>query len=491
MAYKYLNYDGVAYLWEKIKNALSGKVDKETGKGLSSNDYTSTEKTKLANIASGAQVNVLEGVQVNGSSLTPTNKIVNVTVPTKTSDITNDSGFITIDDVPEGAAASSTTPKMDGTAAVGTETAFARGDHRHPTDTSRAPLASPTFTGTPKAPTAAAGTDDTQIATTEFVQNAIDALDTGVSDVKIGTTSIVTNGVATIPNASTSSAGLMTSAEKTKLANIAAGAEVNVQSDWEATSGDALILNKPSIPSKTSDLTNDSDFVSDASYVHTDSNFTAEEKTKLAGITAGATVDDHKWNDVALSKTVSEQVVGKYGGGKALIPFLANTTSTSATLGEATITPGAYQIAVFNQDSRLSSTTPTSGDNSTLVATTAFVNTAISGKINSSEKGAASGVAPLNASSKIDAQYLPSYVDDVIEAYPRSGATELSSSWLSTSSGGSALTPETGKIYVLMAASTSYAVNSQFRWSGTTYVLITDGAGFSPITNAEIDTITA
>lgn len=40
--------------------------------------------------------------------------------------------------LPEGAAASSTTPKMDGTAAVGTETAFARGDHVHPTDTSRA-----------------------------------------------------------------------------------------------------------------------------------------------------------------------------------------------------------------------------------------------------------------------------------------------------------------------------------------------------------------
>lgn len=36
-----------------------------------------------------------------------------------------------------------------------------------------APLASPTFTGTPKAPTAAATTNTTQIATTAFVQNAI------------------------------------------------------------------------------------------------------------------------------------------------------------------------------------------------------------------------------------------------------------------------------------------------------------------------------
>lgn len=52
-----------------------------------------------------------------------------------------------------------------------------------------------------------------------------------------------------------------TDAEKQKLAGIAAGAQVNVQSDWNATAGDAVILNKPTIPSKTSDLTNDSGFV--------------------------------------------------------------------------------------------------------------------------------------------------------------------------------------------------------------------------------------
>lgn len=142
---KFLDNDGLLYLWQKIKNKfatqtdLSDKVDKETGKGLSTNDYTTTEKNKLAGIASGAQVNVIETVKVNNTALTPSSKAVNVTVPTKTSDITNDSGFITASDVPEGAAASSTTPKMDGTAAVGSETAFARGDHIHPSDTSRVP----------------------------------------------------------------------------------------------------------------------------------------------------------------------------------------------------------------------------------------------------------------------------------------------------------------------------------------------------------------
>ena len=49
----------------------------------------------------------------------------------------NDQGFITSSDIPEGAAASTVTPIMDGTASKGTDNGFARGDHVHPTDTSR------------------------------------------------------------------------------------------------------------------------------------------------------------------------------------------------------------------------------------------------------------------------------------------------------------------------------------------------------------------
>lgn len=66
--------------------------------------------------------------------------------------------------------AAATAPGMDGTAAVGTSTRFARADHIHPTDTSRAPVASPGLTGTPTAPTPANGTNSMQIATTAFVR---------------------------------------------------------------------------------------------------------------------------------------------------------------------------------------------------------------------------------------------------------------------------------------------------------------------------------
>ena len=130
---KRVDSDILAYVISKIKLALAGKVDSESGKRL----MTDAEATKLSGVAMGAQVNVLEGVQVNGHTVSPTNKIANIPVPTKTSDITNDSGFITISDVPDGAAASTSTPLMDGTAAVGTSPAFARGDHVHPSDTTK------------------------------------------------------------------------------------------------------------------------------------------------------------------------------------------------------------------------------------------------------------------------------------------------------------------------------------------------------------------
>jgi Cu/Ag efflux protein CusF len=54
------------------------------------NNFTDADVTKLSGIAAGAQVNVIESVQQNGTALTITNKAVNVTVPTKTSDLTND-----------------------------------------------------------------------------------------------------------------------------------------------------------------------------------------------------------------------------------------------------------------------------------------------------------------------------------------------------------------------------------------------------------------
>lgn len=257
MAYNYLDKTGLALVWEKVKNGLSGKVDKVDGKGLSSNDYTSDEKTKLAGVATGAQVNVIEGVQKNGTTVTPTNKIVNITVPTATSDLTNDSGFITSSDIPEGAAGSTTTPKMDGTATVGTELAFARGDHIHPTDTSRASASDVTsLTGRVsdlETAVGSGGSVDSKIAT------AIQGLDSSVSattnqaisSVTITDGKITASTKVTVPtntNELTNGAGFQTASEVQTAINTALTAAMT----YKGTK--ATVAELPASGNKTGDV---------------------------------------------------------------------------------------------------------------------------------------------------------------------------------------------------------------------------------------------
>lgn len=66
---------------EELADDLKGKVDAEAGKGLSSNDFSSDEKEKLEGIEAGAQKNV--------------------PVPVKVSELENDSGYQTEEQVAE------------------------------------------------------------------------------------------------------------------------------------------------------------------------------------------------------------------------------------------------------------------------------------------------------------------------------------------------------------------------------------------------------
>jgi len=92
--WQYVGSEGPYYTKSETDALLNNKVNKETGKGLSTNDFTNADKTKLNGIESGAQVNKIESVKVNGSTQTITDKSVDISVPTKTSALTNDSGYI-------------------------------------------------------------------------------------------------------------------------------------------------------------------------------------------------------------------------------------------------------------------------------------------------------------------------------------------------------------------------------------------------------------
>jgi len=81
-----------------------------------------------------------------------------------------------------------------------------------------------------------------------------DADHTKLNAIEANATADQTNSEIKTAYEANSDTNAFTDAEKTKLSGIATGAEVNVQSDFNATSGDAVILNKPTIPSALNDL---------------------------------------------------------------------------------------------------------------------------------------------------------------------------------------------------------------------------------------------
>ena len=88
---EYIGRSWGSALIAKVKEALGGKVDKVTGKGLSTNDLTTELKkgydgavTDVANLKKvGAEKNTIVGIKVNGTAQTPdSNRQVDISVPT-------------------------------------------------------------------------------------------------------------------------------------------------------------------------------------------------------------------------------------------------------------------------------------------------------------------------------------------------------------------------------------------------------------------------
>lgn len=100
-------------------------------------------------------------------------------------------------------------------------------------------------------------------------------------------------------------------------------------------------------------------------------------------------------------------------------------------------------------------------DTSTNPVQNKVIQTALSKKLDTTLKGAANGVAELDSTGKVPSSQLPSYVDDVIEG------TYVSSTTFNNTSG-TAVTGETGKIYVDTTSGKTY------RWSGSAFVVISE-----------------
>ena len=184
MSVQYVDKSGLTYVISKIKSLLNGKVDVIEGKGLSTNDYTSTEKTKLAGVDNGANKYVHPSYTAHASGLykittDALGSVSDVSTVAK-SDITalGIPAQDTVTTVDSALSPTSTNPVQN--KVINTELG------------KKAAVASPTFTGTPAAPTPVAGTNSTQLATTAFVGTAI-------TNALSGITSFNFQIVATLP----------------------------------------------------------------------------------------------------------------------------------------------------------------------------------------------------------------------------------------------------------------------------------------------------
>ena len=221
-----------------ISSLQTEKVDKVTGKGLSSNDYTNEEKQKLAGIESGANNYVL-----------PNTVALKSEIPSNLSDLQDDA------------------------------------THRVVTDTEKQTWnnkqAKLTFDTTPKP-------NSYNPVVSYGIKNALD-----------------------------------------------------------------LKANASDIPTKTSDLNNDSNFISDANYVHTDNNFTTTEKTKLSAIESGAKVNvQSNWNE---SDSTSDAFIQN----KPTIPNVNDATLTIQKEGTTVATFSAN--ALTNASANIVETDPVFG----------------------------------------------------------------------------------------------------------------------------------
>lgn len=336
-------------------DVAEGKVDKEEGKGLSENDFTNGYKNKLDGIEGGAQVNVIEVVKRNGVALPVTDKAVDVAVPTATSSLTNDSGYITnevndlvnyydkdetdtliateaetrdaadLDLQGQIDAISSASDVVD---VVGTYAELQSYDTSKLSDNDIVKVLTDethddaisyyrwndttnafTYIGSQGPFYTKSETDATFVPQTRTINgkglnsdvvltaadvNALPA-STVIPTVNDATLTIQKNG-ATVTTFTANSAQNATAdiSVPTKVSDITNDLNFVEETDLAgvAFSGAyADITGTPYIPTKTSDLTNDSNFASDANYVHTDNNFTTALKDKLNGIATGAEVN--------------------------------------------------------------------------------------------------------------------------------------------------------------------------------------------------------
>ena len=219
------------------------------------NNYSDTDKGKLAGIESGAEENIIETIKVDSTVLTPdANKAVNIDL----------SGKI---DEPTTEGTNGQVLTTDGNGGRTWTTVQGGGGTGDYTDLTNKPQI-----------------NNVTLSGNKSLSDLGINIPTKTSDLNNDSNFVADANYVHIDNN-------YTSAEKTKLSGIETGAEVNDIDTIKVNGTTQTITSKAvdiTVPTKLSDLNNDNNTVTDASYVHTDNNYTNSEKSKLGNIEAGA-----------------------------------------------------------------------------------------------------------------------------------------------------------------------------------------------------------
>ena len=454
-----------------LTTVVSNKVDKVAGKGLSTEDYSTAEKTKLSGIAVGSEVNqnAFSNVVVGATTLAADTKMDTLTLVAGTNvTITPDAATdtITISANDTSVAFTEITAKPTTLSGYGI------------TDAAASSHVGATGTAHGAATTAVAGfmssTDKTK-------------LDGIASGAQVNTVDSVAGktGVVTLVKADVGLANVDNTADTAKPVSTAQQTALNLKANLASPTftGTVSGITKAMVGLGNVDNTSDAskpvstatqtalDLKADSTTVtsHTSNTSNPHSVTKAqVGLGSVDNTSDTTKSVLSASKLTTARTIGGVsfdGTANINLPGVnaAGSQSTTGNAATATKLATARTINGVSFDGTANITVADSTKvvaNSNITAGTATkVTYDAKGLITSGTTLAASDIPSLDASKitsgVIDAARLPSYVDDVIEgtnlaAFPATG--------------------ETGKIYVALDT------NKTYRWSGTAYVYITSGA---------------
>ncbi len=516
---KYLDYDGLLYFWSKIKARFDGAISSITGDGSSTTiTYTKVDGTTGTFITKDTTYS---------EATTDAAGLMSAADKTKLNGIATGANKTTVD---SSLSSSSTNPVQNKVI----NTALA----------AKAPLASPALTGTPTAPTAAAGTNTTQIATTAFVKSAVDTSASGLKifkTVKVGDTSIAadsatdtltleagdnvtltpdaTNDKVTIAatdttysEATTDAAGLMSAADKTKLNGIATGAnKTTVDSSLSSTSTNPVqnkVINTALVakaPLASPALTGTPTAPTAAAGTNT-AQIATTAFVKAAVDTASAAV--RSFSKVKVGSTTVEAdsatdtLTLEAGANVTITPDATNDkvtiAATDTTYAEATTSAAGLMSAADKEklngiatgankttvDSSLSSSSTNPVQNK-------VINTALGNKANlasptfTGTPKAPTAAAGTNTTQIATTAFVKAAVDTAVSGlYKYKGSVATASNLPTTGN-------VTGDVWDIQQTSTYGAPGTNVVWNGEAWDALGGLFEITSITNSEIDTICA